>query len=111
MEFVSPPAGRDPDLLDADHDEGAPLRYRKIEDILAQTESLSFAPQAELHAVSSDEPASFDEAERSPCWRKAMMEEMDSIEENRTWTLADLPLEGRRLDSSGCSRSSGTSTA
>jgi hypothetical protein len=41
--------------------------------------------------VSSDEPTSFTEAERSPSWRKAMMEEMDSIEENDTWSLVDLP--------------------
>jgi hypothetical protein len=45
----------------------------------------------ELHMVSSDESASLAEAERSPSWRKAMMEEMDSIEENGTWSLVDLP--------------------
>jgi hypothetical protein len=38
----------------------------------------------ELHVVSSNESASFTEAEHSPSWRKAMMEEMDSIEENGT---------------------------
>jgi hypothetical protein len=41
--------------------------------------------------VSSDEPASFAEAEHSLSWRKAMMEEMDSIEESGTWSLVDLP--------------------
>jgi hypothetical protein len=45
--------------------------------------------------VSSDEPTSFDEAERSPSWRRAIMEEMDSIEENGTCSLIDLPL-GRK---------------
>jgi hypothetical protein len=45
----------------------------------------------ELHVVSSNEPASFTEAERSPRWWKAMMEEMMSIEENDTWSLIDLP--------------------
>jgi len=49
----------------------------------------------ELHAVSPDEPASFAEAERCPSWRKAMMEEMEAIEDNKTWSLADLP-PGRR---------------
>jgi hypothetical protein len=47
-----------------------------------------FAPCAlvveELHVVSSDEPTSFTKAERNPSWKKAMMEEMDSIEENCT---------------------------
>jgi hypothetical protein len=98
VEFASPPAGGD-DNLDADHDEEAPLRFRKIENILGPTSPLGFAPRAllmeELHAVSSDEPASFAEAERCPSWRKAMMEEMESIEDNQTWSLADLP-PGRR---------------
>ena len=44
----------------------------------------------ELHEVSADEPASFDEAELHSSWRKAMEEEMASIEENRTWYLVDL---------------------
>jgi hypothetical protein len=47
-----------------------------------------FAPRAlvaeKLHVVSSDELASFTEAEHSLSWRKAMMEEMDSIVENST---------------------------
>jgi hypothetical protein len=44
----------------------------------------------ELYVVSSDEPASFIETEHNPRWWKAMMEEMDSIEENGTWSLVDL---------------------
>jgi hypothetical protein len=54
-----------------------------------------FVPRAlvakELHVVSSDEPTSFTEAERSLGWRKAIMEEMDSVKENGTWSLIDLP--------------------
>jgi hypothetical protein len=38
----------------------------------------------ELHVVSSDEPTSFAKTEHIPSWRKAMMEEIDSIEENGT---------------------------
>jgi hypothetical protein len=44
-----------------------------------------------LHMMSSDKPTSFVEVERNPSWRKAMMEEMMSIEENDTWSLIDLP--------------------
>jgi hypothetical protein len=78
--------------LDADHDNDAPLCFRSMSDILVTP---GFTSRAlvfkELHVVSSDELASFAEAERSPSWRKAMMEEMDSIEENGTWSLIDLP--------------------
>jgi hypothetical protein len=75
----------DDENLNADHDDDAPLHFRSMSDILMTPD---FAPRKlvadELHVVSSDEPASFTEAEHSPSWRKAMMEEMDSIEENGT---------------------------
>jgi hypothetical protein len=77
---------------DIEVDDDAPLHFHSMSDILATP---GFAPRAlvaeELHVVSSDEPASFAEAEHNLSWRKAMMEEMDSIEENGTWSLIDLP--------------------
>ena len=45
---------------------------------------------AELHVISVDEPNTFAEAEKNPCWRKAMQEEMTSITENQTWSLEDM---------------------
>jgi hypothetical protein len=82
----------DDENLDADHDDDALLRFRSMSDILATP---GYAPRVlvaeELHVVSSDEPASFTEAEHNPSWRKAMMEEMDSIKENDNWSLVDLP--------------------
>jgi hypothetical protein len=44
-----------------------------------------------LNVVSSDELTSFTKAESNPSWRKVMMEDMTSIEENDTWSLVDLP--------------------
>jgi hypothetical protein len=88
----------DNENLDDDHDDNAPLRFCSMSDILATP---GFAPHAlvaeELHVVSSDELASFTEAEHNPSWGKAMMEEMDSIEENGTWSLVDLPLSRRPI--------------
>jgi hypothetical protein len=101
IEESPPPAGAgdtkvDDDInnenLDGDHDDDAPLCFRSMSDILVTP---GFAPCAlvaeELHVVSFDEPTSFAKAEHNPSWRKAMMEEMDSIEENCTWSLIDLP--------------------
>jgi hypothetical protein len=87
----------DDENLDADHDDDAPLCFCSMSDILT---TLGFTPRArvaeELHVVSSDELASFIEDEHNPSWRKTMMEEMDSIKENDTWSLVDLP-PGRKL--------------
>ena len=62
--------------LGADHDDFLAARYRKIEDLLGEGEPLGLATReleeevAELHAISTDEPNSFVEAERNPCWLK-----------------------------------------
>jgi hypothetical protein len=77
--------------LDADHDDDTLLRFHSMSDILMTPGFVPRALVAEaLHVVSSDEPTSFIDAEHSPSWRKAMMK-MDSIEENGTWSLIDLP--------------------
>jgi hypothetical protein len=82
----------DDENLVADHNDDAPLHFHSMSDILATP---GFAPRAlvtkELHMVSSDESTSFVETEHNPSWRKVMMEEMDSIEENGTWSLVELP--------------------
>nr|CAE04657.2 OSJNBa0061G20.13 [Oryza sativa Japonica Group] len=41
--------------------------------------------------VATEEPVSFVEAEKHECWRRATEEELRSIEENQTWSLAKLP--------------------
>jgi hypothetical protein len=73
--------------LDADHGDSVPVRVRRLDDIV--TELDNHEPQ--LHMLSSDESVMFDEAESNPCWRRAMEEEISSIEENKTWTLCELP--------------------
>jgi hypothetical protein len=78
--------------IDVDHVDDALMRFNNINDILVTVEfALCTLVVEELHVVSSNEPASFTEAERSPSWRKVMMEEMMSIEENDTCSLIDLP--------------------
>jgi hypothetical protein len=46
---------------------------------------------AELHAISLEELSTFVEAEQSKQWRAVMIDEMKSIDDNKTWTLEDLP--------------------
>jgi hypothetical protein len=48
-----------------------------------------------LLAISAEEPASLIQAKQEACWRRAMEEELQAIEDNGTWTLTDLP-QGRR---------------
>ena len=44
-----------------------------------------------LHLVVGEESSTFIEAEMEDCWRHAMLDELQSIDENNTWTLTSLP--------------------
>jgi hypothetical protein len=88
------PLSHDEKRIDAYHD-GEPLRYRTMENLLGDQPVPGLAPndlEAQLHLACDDgEPRSFAEAERHATWRAAMHSEMDAVEKNCTWELADLP--------------------
>jgi hypothetical protein len=91
IEHATPPSAS-PDL-DANA-EDAPRRYRRLEDILGAAPLPVLADRQvtdELLAAIGGEPVSADEALKDDQWRLAMMEELESIKENKTWTLVDLP--------------------
>src|SRR6185437_14231234 len=93
VEFATP-LTHDEERIDAYHD-GEPLRYRTMEDLLGDQPVPGLVPhdlEAQLHLACDDrEPRSFAEAEGHAAWRAAMQSEMDAVEKNRTWELADLP--------------------
>jgi hypothetical protein len=98
IQFVSPLPNLD-EGLDADHDEDAPLRFRPVDDVVGPgTPPGPIERDLEenrLLAISAEEPASLIQAKQEACWRRAMEEEQQAIEDNGTWTLIDLP-QGRR---------------
>lgn len=91
VEFATP-LSNDEDRVDAYHDD-EPLRYRTVDNILGDQPVPGMAVhdvEAELHLAHEDgEPRSFAEAEGDAAWRAAM-QQMDAVERNRTWELADL---------------------
>ena len=93
MEFATP-LSHDEERIDAYHD-GEPLRYRTMEDLLGDQPVPGLVPhdlEAQLHLACDDsEPRSFAKAEGNMAWRAAMQSEMDTVEKNRTWELADIP--------------------
>jgi hypothetical protein len=94
VDFATPPSNVQ-DYVDAFHEEDEELRFRLVIDVLGPSSLPGLAErdleQGELLLVSAEEPATFKEAEKNPSWRKAMDEEMKSIEDNKTWQLVDLP--------------------
>jgi hypothetical protein len=97
VEFVTP-LSHDEEHIDACYD-SEPLRYRTMEDILGDQTVPGLVPHdldGQLHLACNDgEPRSFAEAEKDAAWRAAMKAEMDAVEKNRTWELANL-LRGHR---------------
>ena len=93
MEFATP-LPHDEERVDAYHD-GEPLRYRTMEDLIGDAPVPGLVPhdlEAQLHlACDNGEPRSFAEAAGHAAWRAAMKLEMDAVEKNRTWELADPP--------------------
>jgi hypothetical protein len=93
VEFATP-LSHDEERIDAWYD-GEPLRYRMMEDILSNQPVPGLVPHdldGQLHLACDDgEPRSFAEAEENAAWCAAMKAEMDAVEKNRTWELADLP--------------------
>lgn len=91
VEFVSPPSGEP--VLDDDADD-APLRFRTLDNVLGDAAVPGEAVRelgGELLLAIDGEPSTFEEARHDEAWRKAMLEELGSIEENKTWSLVDLP--------------------
>ena len=98
MEFASPPEGEAD--LDADHDDDAPLRFRRLDNVLGSSSAPGLAHwQLEEHLLlaSDVEPSSFAEAQEHECWRHAMLDEMTAIEANGTWELVDPPPRSRPI--------------
>jgi hypothetical protein len=87
VEFASPPSNIDA-YMDAFHD-GEEVRFRTMENVIGDSAVPGLASRilddAELLLTSAEEPPAFVEAKREANWRKAMMEEIKSIEENSTW--------------------------
>lgn len=70
------------------------MRFRRIDNVLGDAEVPGLAHREladELNVVSVEEPASFAEAEREACWCTAMLEELQSIQDNATWDVVNLP--------------------
>ena len=90
-------------MLDVDHDDDLVARYQRMEDLVGGGEPPGLAQReleqevAELYAISADEPNTFAEAERNPCWLKVMQEEMTSITDNQTWSLEDMSSRNRAI--------------
>jgi len=97
IEFVTP-LTTDPNL-DTDDDQEGEHQYRTLDNILGSDAAPGLAQrnnvEAELHSlchsVSVEEPKSLKEAEGDHNWVAAMQEEMNSIHDNATWSLVELP--------------------
>jgi hypothetical protein len=93
------------DIEDQDADyPNEPLRFRSMTDLIGPAvppgqvpRELSSSESDRLFVVSVEEPASVVEATQEVVWRRAMIDELKSIEENKTWSLTELPAGKRAI--------------
>ncbi|KAK3125062.1 hypothetical protein QOZ80_7BG0599500 [Eleusine coracana subsp. coracana] len=107
VEFASPPADAE-ESLDAEHDD-TPVRFRRVDNILGDDGPLPDLAvcemaEAELHMLSTQEPATFAEAEKKIEWQRATEEEIHAVEEDMAprrapaWTMSNwTPLDASLL--------------
>ena len=80
--------------MDAFHN-GEEVRFRRLDDIISDTGSSGLAGRLlndlELLLIIAEESPTFALAEHDANWRRAMLKEMKTIEENETWKLIDPP--------------------
>jgi hypothetical protein len=91
VEFVSPPTGTP--SIDEDA-YGAPLWFRSLADLVggvSRHNGTDIQLREELLAAIRDEPATTDEALKSKDWHPVLVDELESIKENKTWSLVNLP--------------------
>jgi hypothetical protein len=76
------------------------VRYRTYDNIIGTGEHVSGLATRnlieELNLMSTRESCTFAEAEQDAAWQAVMQKEIDSIKQNQTWELADLP-QGHRV--------------
>jgi hypothetical protein len=87
VEFMSPPTS----ATVPSPGEEAPRRYCTIKNLMDTTTMVTEDECGDMCLFTGEEPASFNEAKTEQGWRNAMDEEMQSIVENGTWELKELP--------------------
>lgn len=70
---------------------------RSLADIYANTEIVELEDE-ELFLMGVDEPANYSQAAKDVNWRKAMNQEIESVEKNNTWKLTELPPGRKAID-------------
>jgi Reverse transcriptase (RNA-dependent DNA polymerase)/Integrase core domain/GAG-pre-integrase domain len=81
------------DMQEESH--GTPLRLRSLDEIYSETEPIQLNC-TELCLIGMEEPKGFVEAAEDVNWRSAMVEEINSIHENQTWSLVE-PVDGQKV--------------
>jgi len=83
--------------VDAFH-EGEEVQFRWVDNVVREAAMPGLAERLldngahTFLLMSAEEPGTFVAAERDEAWRRAMLEEMKSIEDNCTWELVDPPV-------------------
>lgn len=66
-----------------------PVKFRLLSDIYDEAPEVEL--ENELLLAGIDEPSNFSQAVTEGTWKKAMEQEIEAIEKNRTWKLVELP--------------------
>jgi len=89
--WATPPSNQSADSDDR------PVGYRYLSDLLDSTEEVHDLDYSGVCMLAADEPKNVEQALEEECWRQAMNAEMQSILQNKTWTLSELPKDHKAI--------------
>jgi hypothetical protein len=74
-----------------------PHRYRLLTELWDSTDEVQDFEYSGMCLLAAEEPANVEAALEENCWRDAMLAELKSIEQNKTWAYADLPKDHKAI--------------
>lgn len=91
MDNLSPVPQSPVNYQDSDNydDNNSTRRYRPLMDVYAESQEVEL--EDELYLMGVVEPNTYRQAAGEKKWNVAMQQEMNSVEENGTWVLTELP--------------------
>lgn len=86
-----------PPSQNSDSSAEGPVRFRTISDFHDSTDEVLDYEYSGVSMLVADEPRNVEQAPQEKCWKDAMDAEMQSILQNQTWTVSELPKDHKAI--------------
>jgi len=86
-----------PSTQHSENSDDGPVRFRTLTDLFENTHVITDFEYSGVCMLPADEPTNVEPALEENCWKEAMEADMQSIIQNKTWVLSDLPKDHKAI--------------